>query len=110
MHDPPRILVVDDEPNIRELVQARLERNGYEVVTAADGYAALAKTKAFHPDLNPEDPSAAERFKELFRAYEILSAPQVRDEYDAVRDSDEKRQKAYRDMMMERAMSRRWTR
>jgi two-component system OmpR family response regulator len=36
-----RILVADDEPHIREVVRAYLEREGYEVLEAADGEAAL---------------------------------------------------------------------
>ncbi|MEO0081960.1 MAG: response regulator [candidate division WOR-3 bacterium] len=51
MADKKRILVVEDEPNMRELVQARLENAGYEVETAADGYAGLAKYRALKPDL-----------------------------------------------------------
>ncbi len=36
-----RILVADDEPHIRAVVRAYLEREGYEVIEAADGDAAL---------------------------------------------------------------------
>lgn len=36
-----KILVVDDEPSIREIVSLYLQRAGYDVVTAADGQAAL---------------------------------------------------------------------
>ncbi|MEO0074377.1 MAG: response regulator, partial [candidate division WOR-3 bacterium] len=46
-----RILLVEDETNLRELVKARLEQNGYEVLTAADGYEALARVRDDHPDL-----------------------------------------------------------
>jgi len=46
-----RILIVEDEPNMREIVQARLEQHGYEVATAADGYQAIAKVREFAPDL-----------------------------------------------------------
>ena len=46
-----RILLVEDEDNLRELVQSRLEKEGFEVATTADGYAAISKARAFHPDL-----------------------------------------------------------
>jgi len=46
-----KILVVDDEPHILQLVQVNLERAGYEVVTAVDGKDALEKVDAENPDL-----------------------------------------------------------
>jgi len=49
--DAKKILVVEDESNLRELVRGRLEDNGYEVAVAADGYKALAVAREFHPDL-----------------------------------------------------------
>jgi len=39
-----RILVVDDEPNIREVVDQYLRREGYETIVAADGEEALARS------------------------------------------------------------------
>ncbi|WP_205543975.1 response regulator [Rubrobacter indicoceani] len=46
-----RVLVVDDEPNIREVVELYLRRNGHEVVTAADGEEALRVFGGERPDL-----------------------------------------------------------
>ena len=46
-----RILVADDEPNIRLLYQSELEADGYEVVVAKDGKEALEKVESARPDL-----------------------------------------------------------
>lgn len=46
-----KVLIVDDEPDVREFVQAVLEDHGYEFVTAADGEEGLAKAKSEAPDL-----------------------------------------------------------
>ncbi len=46
-----RILVVDDEPNIREVVELYLRREGFEVEVTADGEAALVAIERKIPDL-----------------------------------------------------------
>ena len=51
MRDPPLILVVDDVPDNVDILQMRLEAQGYEVVTAGDGLEALEKVCALLPDL-----------------------------------------------------------
>ena len=38
--------------------------------------------KKYHPDANPDDPEAAEKFKEINEAYEVLKDPQKRAAYD----------------------------
>jgi DNA-binding response OmpR family regulator len=46
-----KILVVDDDPEIREAISLILEANGYKVVTAQDGVDGLNKLKVDNPDL-----------------------------------------------------------
>ena len=46
-----RILVVDDETDIVELLKLRLEANGYGVICAHDGRAGLEMAKKEKPDL-----------------------------------------------------------
>src|SRR6476659_9393371 len=48
---PARILVVDDDPLVQQTIHRCLELEGYEVVLAADGRAALAETARQRPDL-----------------------------------------------------------
>jgi adenylate cyclase len=51
MREPPLILVVDDVPDNIEVLQMRLESQGYEVATAGDGVEALEKACVLQPDL-----------------------------------------------------------
>lgn len=51
MKNPARILAVDDAPQNLEILRMRLEANGYEVVTAADGEEGLARARDSDPDL-----------------------------------------------------------
>lgn len=51
MREPPLILVVDDVADNVEILQMRLESQGYEVATAADGIEALDKARRLLPDL-----------------------------------------------------------
>jgi two-component system OmpR family response regulator len=45
-----RVLVVDDEPSLAELLASVLRYEGWEVRTAADGHTALRVARDFHPD------------------------------------------------------------
>ena len=51
MNDPARILVVDDNQANVDILRARLEANGYDVVTAEDGEEALEAVRETAPDL-----------------------------------------------------------
>lgn len=46
-----KILIADDEAEIREVLRLYLEKDGYEVVEAADGVEAMAKLQKEDPDL-----------------------------------------------------------
>jgi len=51
MRDPPRILIVDDNPENVAILQARLESEGYDIVTAYNGMDALTAARDCRPDL-----------------------------------------------------------
>ena len=51
MHATKRILIVDDEPNVRLVFRTALEATGYVVTEAADGDAALAQLRKLPIDL-----------------------------------------------------------
>ena len=51
MHNPPRILIVDDNETNRDILVTRLATHGYELSQAADGEEALVAAKAQLPDL-----------------------------------------------------------
>ncbi|MDD5560681.1 MAG: response regulator [Candidatus Omnitrophica bacterium] len=51
MSDLKKILVVDDEKAIVEMLTMRLEANGYQVISAADGQEGLDKLRSERPDL-----------------------------------------------------------
>jgi CheY-like chemotaxis protein len=46
-----KVLIVDDEPDIRRLVSFSLKRHGYDIVEATDGLAACGMAEAEQPDL-----------------------------------------------------------
>ncbi|MFM8389067.1 MAG: DnaJ C-terminal domain-containing protein, partial [Actinomycetota bacterium] len=61
----------------------------YDILGVARGASADEVKRAYrkrarelHPDANPDDPGAEDKFKELSRAYEVLSDPQQRANYD----------------------------
>lgn len=46
-----KILVVDDDPNISDMLKLHLEKEGYDVKTAADGIEGISFFKVYEPDL-----------------------------------------------------------
>ena len=49
--DKKKILIIDDEEDLRDIVQFQLKTKGYEILTAQDGIDGLNKLKEFDPDL-----------------------------------------------------------
>lgn len=47
----PKVMLVEDDNNLREIYQARLQAEGYEIVSAKDGEEGLVIAKAEKPDL-----------------------------------------------------------
>jgi two-component system nitrogen regulation response regulator NtrX len=70
----PRVLLVDDEPNIRRMVGALLQQEGYETADAPNGAAALAAVRDAAPDailldlMMPGGPDGLATLEELKRA------------------------------------------
>jgi two-component system KDP operon response regulator KdpE len=48
---PLRVLIVDDEPQIRRFLRAALNANGYDTIEASNGTDALLRAAADHPDV-----------------------------------------------------------
>lgn len=51
MHTPPRILIVDDNDANRDILEARLAANGYELIQGSDGEEAISLARQHLPDL-----------------------------------------------------------
>ena len=47
----PRILILEDEPDIREILEYALKRDGFDVISATDGQSGLAAARRLVPDL-----------------------------------------------------------
>jgi molecular chaperone DnaJ len=69
-----------------------LDKDFYQILGVSSDVTDKDLTKAyrklarkFHPDANPDDPQAEDRFKAVSEAYDVLSDPVRRKEYDEVR-------------------------
>ena len=65
----PSVLIVDDEPSIRQLIATLLTLEGFAVSTAADGSAALAQMLEAAPDIVVSDVRMP-----FINGYELLTA------------------------------------
>jgi two-component system KDP operon response regulator KdpE len=90
-----RILIVDDEPRMRRFVRMNLDLEGYEVIEADNGLAALTKVRDDMPDLVLLDVAMPEMdgFETLERIREVSTAPVIMltvksDEDDRIRGLD----------------------
>ena len=46
-----KILIIDDDPDLRQALRLRLRANHYETINAGDGYSAIAQAYKEHPNL-----------------------------------------------------------
>ena len=46
-----KIMIVDDDPDLRQALRLRLRANHYDTVNAVDGYSAIAMAYKEHPDM-----------------------------------------------------------
>jgi len=51
MREKPLVLIIDDEPDIREIVKTKLEANGFEVKEAKDGVEGFNLVKELKPEI-----------------------------------------------------------
>ena len=51
MTNHAKILIVDDDPDLRQALRIRLRASHYETVNAGDGYSAIAQAYKEHPNL-----------------------------------------------------------
>ena len=76
------VLVVEDDPSVRGLLQTLLSAEGYEVVTASDGLAGLVKAMSGHPslvllDLMMPDLGGVRVLEEMHDDPELASIPVI---------------------------------
>lgn len=77
-----KVLVVDDEADIRRFITAVLKKRGYETVTAADGREALTVVESERPDLIILDlampnQSGTDFFRKLSKDEELSKIPVI---------------------------------
>jgi len=80
-----KILVVDDDPDLVEVIRLTLEDSGFQVFSAASGAEGLEKVKEVHPDLIILD-VMMDYTTEGFQISLALRSPDPRSEYAPYRD------------------------
>jgi CheY-like chemotaxis protein len=80
-----KILIIDDDPDLVEVIRLTLENGGYEVFGAASGGEGLDKVKEVHPDLIILD-VMMDYTTEGFQVSLQLRSPDAASEYAAYRD------------------------
>ena len=78
--DKPKILTVDDDPDVVELIRITLEANAYEVYSASNGTEALRLVKEIRPDLIILD-VMMDTITEGFQVSYQLRSPDPKSEY-----------------------------
>lgn len=78
----PTVLVVDDEADVRNFLKAALTEDGFEVITASDGFEALDIIRKSPPDLISLDlvmprKSGAALYRELSRDKQLSKIPVI---------------------------------
>ena len=94
-HISQKILIVDDEKDILDLLSKVFKKNGYEVETARDGIEALDKAKSFKPALiltdiklpNMDGIELLKKFKTMDSTPEIILMTGYHDLYDSTVDA-----------------------
>ncbi len=92
---PSKILIVDDEKDILDLLSKVFKKNGYEIDTARDGIEALDKAKSFKPALiltdiklpNMDGIELLKKFKTMDSTPEIILMTGYHDLYDSTVDA-----------------------
>ena len=77
MHDPPRVLVVDDTASVRELIRVNLALEGFDVRVAVDGQEALDYARENPCDLVISDVNMP-RMDGITLVHELRSLPHYR--------------------------------
>jgi CheY-like chemotaxis protein len=77
-----KILVVDDEEDVRTFLSSVLEREGYEVLVAADGVEAFEILDREHPalvilDLQMPNQTGTEFYRRLSRHHDLVNTPVI---------------------------------